>query len=618
MLLRIQTPQNQRIDPLSLFETLKNDSRKRFLLIASAIAFLAIGASQAMYGPFYGVFRNTFGLTAARVALTTTLHFGGSTAALLIGGALVRKHGSIAVTSVSAVLLTLGFAAIAVASSFIMVLAGALLVGVGFGGLQFLNFLIARVFVKHRGAALNSLNSLFGIGALLAPLGAAPFVVRNSFRPLFGIAAAFGIAVVVLLALQPHAIGREPAPDRRESRSWGFLASVLGFLLLYFFYVGAETSLTSWIPTHLVISYGDGFSARMTGLFWASLTVGRLVAIPVSDRVHPATLVRFGVLGAVCAVLLAQVETVAPVAYLIAGFCLGPFFSGGLAWIAERFPDQSSPISALVLAGGGFGAIAFPPLIGSLVDAYSAHLIPLAIAVVTACALVTAVILGLGRKDTSTSFADYVEALQRRLGEPLPGIAAQSQMAPEGRIPEDYDAVPDGARRGAVLVLLYWDGGDIVIPFIRRPEDETPHAGQIAFPGGGYEQGDTFPGGTALREAWEEIGVDATAVRILGTLSPLYIWVSNYSVYPVVGVTETPPRFTLNPTEVEDLEIVRLEALHGSRTEQTFAARGYRIVAPCFATNRVSIWGATAMMLNELILIHGELRRTPGLPDRPK
>ncbi|NBC29673.1 MAG: MFS transporter [Spirochaetes bacterium] len=381
---------------MSLFDTLKDDSQKRFLLIASAIAFLAIGASQAMYGPFYGVFRNTFDLSAARVALTTTLHFAGSTAALLIGGVLVRKYGSIAVISVSAVLLTLGFAAIAIATSFIMVLAGALLVGVGFGGVQFLNFLIARVFVKHRGAALNLLNSLFGIGALLAPLGAAPFVLRNSFRPLFGIAAVFGIAVVVLLALQPHAIGREPAVHRRDSRSLGFLASVLGFLLLYFFYIGAETSLTSWIPTHLAISYADGFSARMTGLFWASLTIGRLVAVPISDRIAPGTLLRIGVLGSLCAVLLAQVEAVAPVAYLLAGFCFGPFFSGGLAWIAERFPDQSSPISALVLAGGGFGAIAFPPLIGSLVDAFSPQLIPLAIAVVTACALATALILGLG------------------------------------------------------------------------------------------------------------------------------------------------------------------------------------------------------------------------------
>jgi 8-oxo-dGTP pyrophosphatase MutT (NUDIX family) len=140
----------------------------------------------------------------------------------------------------------------------------------------------------------------------------------------------------------------------------------------------------------------------------------------------------------------------------------------------------------------------------------------------------------------------------------------------------------------------------------------------VAFPGGGYEAGDAFPEGTALREASEEVGVDSSSVRVLGALTPLYIWVSNYSVYPVIAVTETPPRFTLNPTEVEDLEIVRLEALHGSRTEQTFAARGYRIVAPCFATEGVSIWGATAMMLNELILLHGELRKTPGLPTRPE
>ncbi len=215
------------------------------------------------------------------------------------------------------------------------------------------------------------------------------------------------------------------------------------------------------------------------------------------------------------------------------------------------------------------------------------------------------------------SFEDYIARLEARLAEPLPGLPAQRRMAPEGRSPERYDPTPEHARQGAVLVLLYRHEGRIVMPFIRRPEDDTPHAGQIAFPGGGFDEGDHFPVGTALREAWEEVGVKQESVRILGRLTPLYISVSNYSVHPVVGVTAVPPAFSINPREVESLEIVGIDNLPGSRTQETFPARGYRIVAPCFAADGVSIWGATAMMLNELVVIHEELRRTGRRPEAP-
>ncbi len=214
-------------------------------------------------------------------------------------------------------------------------------------------------------------------------------------------------------------------------------------------------------------------------------------------------------------------------------------------------------------------------------------------------------------------FDDYAARLEARLAEPLPGLSVQRQMAPEGRIPENYDPIPDNARQGAVLVLLYRHEGRMVIPFIRRPEDDTPHAGQIAFPGGGFDEGDEFPVGTALREAWEEVGVAEAEVRVLGVLTPLYIWVSNYSVHPVVGVTSVPPAFSINPREVESLEIVGVDQLAASRTQETFLARGYRIVAPCFAADGVSIWGATAMMLNELVVIHEELRRSGHHPEAP-
>ncbi|MFW5729578.1 MAG: NUDIX hydrolase, partial [Spirochaetota bacterium] len=110
------------------------------------------------------------------------------------------------------------------------------------------------------------------------------------------------------------------------------------------------------------------------------------------------------------------------------------------------------------------------------------------------------------------SFEDYIARLEARLAEPLPGLPAQRRMAPEGRSPERYDPTPEHARQGAVLVLLYRHEGRIVMPFIRRPEDDTPHAGQIAFPGGKRDTCDADLGACALREAEEEIGLPRNRV----------------------------------------------------------------------------------------------------------
>ena len=378
---------------MTLIQVLKHESRKRYLLLSASVAFVAIGASQAMYGPFYGVLRDVFSLSASRVALTTTFHFMGGTIALLASSAIVRRLGGVALALVAAVMLTLGFVVVAVAPRFVLVLAGALLLGLGFGGLQILNFVITRVFTAHRAAALNLLNAMFGIGAIVAPLSAAPFVTAGLYRPLFWIAAVLSVAVFVLIFWVPREFGREPAAAEAFPRRWGAVLGVMGFLLLYFFYVGSETSFTNWIPTHLTANYGAGLAARMAGFFWAALTLGRLVAIPASERLRPPTLVMITAGGAAVAAITAQFPAVAPYAYLIAGFFLGPIFPAGLAWIADRFPTHSTPISAFVLAGGGFGAVTFPPLIGVFVDAVAPSVIPFAIAAVLGACLLTALVL---------------------------------------------------------------------------------------------------------------------------------------------------------------------------------------------------------------------------------
>ncbi len=206
---------------------------------------------------------------------------------------------------------------------------------------------------------------------------------------------------------------------------------------------------------------------------------------------------------------------------------------------------------------------------------------------------------------TIRQFESYVTAVRRLLSEPLPGLEAQLLMAPEGRIGEDYDPQPKGARRGSVLILLYPGEGGPTIPLIRRKEGPSVHSGQIGLPGGAHEAPEGFPVDTALRETEEEIGIPGREVDVLGTLSPLYIPPSNFSITPVVGaLRESLPRYVPEPGEVAAVLPLRIAVLsEGRRIASFFGSRG-AVVAPCYQLGEERIWGATAMILSEYFAVH--------------
>jgi 8-oxo-dGTP pyrophosphatase MutT (NUDIX family) len=202
-------------------------------------------------------------------------------------------------------------------------------------------------------------------------------------------------------------------------------------------------------------------------------------------------------------------------------------------------------------------------------------------------------------------FEPFLRQLQLDLAGPLPGRAAQYRMAPQprpsGELP--YDQPQPDARRGGVLVLFYPQNDQLYLPLILRPTYNGVHSGQVGFPGGGYEAGDADLIQTALREAYEEVGVPPTSLTILGQLSTLYVFPSNYLVYPTVAWMPTRPEFKLDPYEVDQLlEVPLLHLLNPqNRLEEEWQLRGRVANVPFFAVQGQRIWGATAMMLSELL-----------------
>jgi len=196
----------------------------------------------------------------------------------------------------------------------------------------------------------------------------------------------------------------------------------------------------------------------------------------------------------------------------------------------------------------------------------------------------------------------------------LPGTEVQWQMASSDRMASNFPRIPGkDARAASVLILLYPYNGSVYTVFMQRPDYNGIHSGQISFPGGKQEQSDENAIHTAVREAEEETGVDPELINILGILTPLFIPVSNTIVTPVVAWMEYKPELNHQPDEVVflfdadirifyDPSIIKLMPMKiGSET----------IEVKYFDYEGNMIWGATAMILHELLVI---IKRSGSFP----
>jgi len=206
-----------------------------------------------------------------------------------------------------------------------------------------------------------------------------------------------------------------------------------------------------------------------------------------------------------------------------------------------------------------------------------------------------------------TSFHSFTKELRQRLQQPLPGEVAHQKMASAARYRLGIKP-NERTRRSAVLICFYPYQDSIYLPLILRPQYDGVHAGQMAFPGGRMERFDENLTRTALREAQEEVGIRVSDVQVLGLLTELFIPPSNFFVQPVVGMLPYRPDFYPDPHEVEAVVEVDLETL----TDETIVGdsqievRGVIVDAPFYEIQGHRVWGATAMMISELLMVMSE------------
>ena len=201
-------------------------------------------------------------------------------------------------------------------------------------------------------------------------------------------------------------------------------------------------------------------------------------------------------------------------------------------------------------------------------------------------------------------FQLFINNLKTNLQKPLPGEDAQFEMAHVTREKlADLFAEYKNYRASAVLILLYPnEQNQTSVLLIERMTYDGHHSGQIAFPGGKVEPNDIDLQATALREFFEETGSDETPT-VIGKLTPVYIPVSKFMVQPFVSYVDQKPNFTASAYEVNELieweinHLLNPDIIKETTIEPT---PGLKLKTPYFDVQGKVLWGATAMMLNEL------------------
>lgn len=207
---------------------------------------------------------------------------------------------------------------------------------------------------------------------------------------------------------------------------------------------------------------------------------------------------------------------------------------------------------------------------------------------------------------TDLPFPEFTSFLHSRLSQPLPGQAAQFQMAPlSRRQPSRASVEAKDCREAGVLALFYPAEDERThLLLTLRPQAMNKHAGQVALPGGRREPGESLEE-TALRETEEEVLVPAGHVDVLGELTPLYIPPSNFCVHPFVGTIDYTPDLSVRTEEVASMFGVAPKQLTDREYRMTrkMHVGGAERDIPYFAFEGHVVWGATAMMLAELAAV---------------
>lgn len=354
---------------------------ERVLLSRAAIAaiggaYLLMGLIVSSYGPLLEHLTRRFAVSLPVAGVTISVHFAASLVGVLVAMRTMTRLPARTTVMTAIGLISIGCAGAALAPSWAAFMAAIVVIGLAFGALVLgLNQLVAYSEGARRASLLSVLNSAYSAGEVVSPILVASFAATH-FSLLF---LGAGAVAVVLVPAVSGIVGRLPVATGAPGRP-GRL--VLIFVIAIVLYVGIENGIGGWMTSHLEsVGLRSTLAAGVTSGFWLALVTGRVLMFAMPARISEATIVLTGSAVATVALLLASIGSIAPFAYVVAGFFIAPIFPTTIVWLARLRPGDSRATSWLYPAASIGGTVG-PGAIGLVVAGFGVGVTPVVLAIV--------------------------------------------------------------------------------------------------------------------------------------------------------------------------------------------------------------------------------------------
>ena len=197
-------------------------------------------------------------------------------------------------------------------------------------------------------------------------------------------------------------------------------------------------------------------------------------------------------------------------------------------------------------------------------------------------------------------FQRFITQLEITITNDLPSEESQQKMRVNYDQSIELPFSINNSTPAAVLILLYLEDNEIYFFLTKRTDELENHKGQISLPGGTQEGNEKLID-TALRETQEEIGINKNSISIIGTMTPLFVPITGFMIYPFIGYSLNKLDPKLDPVEVAAIFSVNISDLLNkeNRTIEQRNIRGYDVQVTYFKLNDYKVWGATSMILSE-------------------
>jgi fucose permease len=342
---------------------MRSKGNRKLLIGLPFSMMLVFGLVVNIRGPINPLIQKDYGINYSQLGLVMVLFSIGSSFATFSGGILIEKFSLKKVFWAGLFIEIIGLVAIKYINEYYLLTLIMGIIGLGMGVLNVsANTLASRIFIKDKGKMMNIFHLFFGVGGIVAPIYATQLIKRG-----FKWESSYFFSILLILSLLLFSLfSRFPEADPKEEQNNTQVMDLIKdmkvviFILMFFFYVGAEIGLTSWLGLYLddVQGRSEEEISFYIFLFFLLFTVGRFLGSIIVEKIGYLRLVLISSVSAIISILLAIIgPDYFAFFFSLTGLFLSIDFPTMQAAIFEIFDENISAIIGITLTAGGLGNI---------------------------------------------------------------------------------------------------------------------------------------------------------------------------------------------------------------------------------------------------------------------